>query len=306
MTEIKFRTPEVIAAEEQARKAALQRAFGRPETPSWKEVAVPVVTPLVPAAPSGESVTRREPQPAALAVEEAASVAPTTVSININVPVLKLPRVSPEHAVRLKNIALKLKSGSVMGFQAAQPYLKRFTLPRRQVATVAGGAVLSLSLIAGGNHLWQAHTRQRQAALVAAAAAKVASAKITVKPKFAPVTPASKTDLAAGKAGQTAYDTQHGTFSYSDTLDGHQLTVSQQPLPTKFKSAQDAVTSIAKDLKATQPILTKQGTAYAVTDPKANSQTIVYSLNNLLIFINSPFTHQSSEWVSYLNNLKQN
>jgi hypothetical protein len=226
-----------------------------------------------------------------------------------------VPKITPAQATRLKNIALKLQGTVVAGFRRAQPQLKQLagkaqsgarTLPKRQVAMVGAGAVLSFSLIAGGNHLWQTHTKQRQAALEAAAAAKVASAKIVAKPKFAPVTPASKSDLAQGKDGQTAYDTLHNTFSYTDTLAGQQLTVSQQPLPSKFKSAEEAVTSIAKDIKATQPILTKQGTAYAMTDPKSNAQTIVFSLNNLLIFINSPFTHQSGEWINYLNNLKQN
>ncbi|MDB5169601.1 MAG: hypothetical protein JWO41_957 [Candidatus Saccharibacteria bacterium] len=300
MTEIKFRTPEVIAAEEQARKAALQQAFAsrqpvaiptveRPVVPQWNELATPAV-------------------PAPTPVAEASAATATTVSINIS-----LPTISADKA---KNITLKLLGAAQAAVKHSRPYLTHLQqkaalaarhMPYRSVAKASAVLALGIGLVAGSNHLWQNHQTARQEALTAAATAKVKQqSTVTVKPAFKPVTPAAKTELADGEAGKTSYDTAKKTFSYADSIKGMDITVSQQPLPTSFGSAEKAVTSIAKSLSATQAVVTNRGTGYIATDPKSHAQTVVYSFNNLLIFINSPFSQQSGDWKVYLENLKQN
>lgn len=309
MTEIKFRTPEVIAAEEQARKAALRQAFasGRPTppvivrrsvAPNWNDV--PPVTPTAIETPPPAPIL--EP----LATLKSEVAAPTTVSINISVPEFRLDSV--------KNMALKLTAVAQAGVRVLKPLLTVLAkqaalvakkLPRRQAATAAAVLAVAVGLIGGTIHLWQGHQKQRLQAATVAAAAKVAQTTST-KPTFKPVTPVNKTELANGEAGKTSYDTKHSVFSYADTVKGNAVTVSQQPLPTSFSSPEKAITTIAKSLNATQPIVTNRGTGYVFTDPKSHAQTVVYSFNNLLIYINSPFTQQASDWKSYLENLKQN
>jgi hypothetical protein len=120
---------------------------------------------------------------------------------------------------------------------------------------------------------------------------------------FKPAAPKDKPDLADLKKGETAYDSTRGTYSYADALLGNQLVVSQQAVPSKFSSPDEAVAAVAKSISATESLDTKKGQAYMKTD-KSGAQVIVLSMKGLLILIQSPFRHAANDWIGYIDNLQ--
>jgi hypothetical protein len=124
------------------------------------------------------------------------------------------------------------------------------------------------------------------------------------QPSFKPAVPSNKPQLSSTGKKDTAYDSTRGVYSYSDALLGTSLTVSEQALPSNFKSADEAVASIAAQMGAKDKMYFNGGTAYMATDSKSNSQNIVASVNGLLILINSPFKHRTLDWEIYLNSLR--
>lgn len=121
-------------------------------------------------------------------------------------------------------------------------------------------------------------------------------------PSFEPVVPKDKPELAkAANNEKAAYDTNRGVYSFQDTLLGTTLIVSQQPLPEKFDSAEQAVRQVAGSLGAKEAI--GGGMAYMKTEAGNGSQTIVTSVKGLLIFIQSPFRHSAADWKNYIETL---
>jgi hypothetical protein len=129
-------------------------------------------------------------------------------------------------------------------------------------------------------------------------------AATSVKPPFTPVAPKDKPELAQGGSDKTAYDGNRDVYSYTDSLLGTSLTVSQQVRPPNFASAQQAVSQVAKSAGAREPIQFKDGTAYLSTDAKTGAQTIIASVKELLIFIQSPYRHSAQDWQAYLDSLQ--
>lgn len=320
MEQDRFKTPDSVAAQEQARRQVLRQTFGgtakpvaRPQVAFQPRRAAPI-NPVIKStqttAPAksliaSDSAWQRPPVTVA-ASKISTNSAPANISINISLPQLNLGG--------LKTIALKLRMASVAGINLAKPYCvvaakKVYSVASKMPASrlaPALGALTVVSLLGfGGLQLVHRHQLANANALSAAATKKLATVA-TTKPGFKPVIPASKTELAAGKAGQTAFDTKRDTYSYNDTLKGQALVVSQQPLPANFKSNKDALANISKALNATQAVVTSAGaTGYIATDTKSNSQTVVFALNDKLIFIRSPFSHPTTDWQVYLSTLKQ-
>lgn len=202
-----------------------------------------------------------------------AQPASTNVSINISLPKLHRPKLPPLPKLPYKKIAII--TGIVV-------------------------AVAIIGLVAR-HFIDQSLTRHRESQAAHQAAA--ATTPTLSKPNFIPVVPQSEASLAS-VGPKSAYDGTRNTYSYSDTFQGTSLTVSQQPVPASFKSATAAITTVAKSLGAATPVLANNGTGYLATDTKSGSQTVVFALNDVLIFVQSPFKHSAADWASYLGTLK--
>lgn len=200
----------------------------------------------------------------------------TDVIINLNFPKLRLSTL-PKPTLRVT----KLPSPR-----------HKFIISRR---TRAGLGLLAVLAIAG--LIWQitspAGSQPKPAAKTAAAAVQT----------FTPVFPKDKPELASDP-DKTAYDSTRGVYSYSDSLLGTSLIVSQQAMPSSMGSPEQAIPKVAASMGAKDPLAVAGGLAYMSTDPKTGSQVIVTSAKGLLIFIQSPFRHSAADWKNYIESLR--
>lgn len=217
----------------------------------------------------------RAAQPMTVKPPVASAEAPPNVTININVPKFNLPKI-------------KIKK------------LPRLSLPAINYRRL-GVSLVALLFIASG--VWFGFGKIHNHSTASSdKAVDYVSDRTT--PSFTPVAPKDEPQLAKFSPNVTHYDGHHDTYSYSDLLPGGHITVSEQSMPTKFGQGSQGLAALAVSMGATQPIVTNKGTAYINTDPKSGSQVIVFSLNGLLILINSPYGHSSGTWKSYIENLQ--
>lgn len=247
------------------------------------------------------SIDPRSPnyrRPGALATPKAE---PQTVNIQIQIPTLSFERLKAAKSITASS-ARKLGRGRHTATAKLASILKR----TRRRALVGSMAVVIL-VAAGFVGLQLQHSAQTKTAKLAAKQVtdKASTAAVNAQPTFTPIQ-SSQATPAAGTATQkqTSYDGTKNTYSFTDTVSGKSILVSQQPVPAKFKSATEAVATVAQSLGAKESTTTSNGTAYIATDEKSNSQTVVFTKNELLLFIQSPFKHSATEWSSYINSLK--
>jgi len=179
-----------------------------------------------------------------------------------------------------------------------RPHLPK--LPYKMIGFVLLGLLIFVLVLWGGYHLFHGSNQKqgKQTAYIRPAATHITYSK----PDFSPVAPASEATLLNPGHG-AIFDGVKDTYSYEDKLDNVEIIVSEQPIPSNFSSAKVALLSIAKSINAATLLVTKSSTGYLATDTVSNQQTVVYTLDNLLIFIQSPFTHPTSAWIGYLNSL---
>jgi hypothetical protein len=200
----------------------------------------------------------------------------TNVTINIHVPKLRLPSNKirlPKSRPRLPDLPYKL-------------IVKRLV----PVAVVVVCAFIVYGVI---SHIQGKSGRQAEAA---------PSGAVATAPSFKPAVPKDRPELAnAANNSKAAFDGNRDVYSFQDTLLGTTLIVSEQPLPAKFSSAEQAVSQIAGAMGAKEPIPGRN--ALMKTEAKNGSQTIVTSVKGLLVFIQSPFRHSAEDWKNYLGTL---
>lgn len=120
---------------------------------------------------------------------------------------------------------------------------------------------------------------------------------------FSPAIPVGKPQLA--DLGINAYDKANGTYSFNDLFLAEPLLVTEQLLPGEYiNNPEGLVDRVAKSLKASSIISTNSGLAYMATDGSTDKQTIVFSKKGLLIFVQSTYEHDSSNWATYLDSLQ--
>lgn len=119
------------------------------------------------------------------------------------------------------------------------------------------------------------------------------------KPNFATLTPSD-----TAKASLQKYDSRRKVATFTDSIGGVDITVSQQPLPDAFKKDTDAqVKKLAEGFSANEVLSTANPTAYLGTDVKG-PQTVIFSKNGLLVFILSTKEIDKHDWAEYITNLK--
>jgi hypothetical protein len=102
-----------------------------------------------------------------------------------------------------------------------------------------------------------------------------------------------------------AYDEEKKVASYSDVIDGTEVTVSQQPLPDNFKTnSTKEVEKLAASFKATNAITAGKVTAYSGVASETGTQTIVFTKNQLLIFILASKELTGKSIAKYITDLK--
>jgi|GEM_PF-5424630 len=267
-----------------------------------------------------------EPEPIAatpIAVEPVAApavseVGNTTIAINISLP--ELTKLKPL-AILAWNITLKLSRAVLKAVQAGSGQIIGLArggqrigskLPWKVVTAGLAGCLVAVGLVLGGLQLWH-HKSVAGAGAGSGATARASvgsavsrsSATAAAGPKFNPAVPESKPQLATVHTGTSSFEPKHNVYSYSDSLRNNGIIVSEQPIPSNFSSNEQALTTVAKSLNATQSVTVGSTKAMIATNSKSNSQTVVYVYQDLLIFIQSPFTHTSPDWQAYLSSLKE-
>ena len=120
-------------------------------------------------------------------------------------------------------------------------------------------------------------------------------------PEFSTVLPASDSEQIDTPI---AYDELRKVASYTDTLDGKKITVTQQQVPDRFKVDQQVeLEKFAKEMNANQPIQagdTRAFTGLSIRGP----QTVVMIKNDLLVFMTAESEVPAGAWVSYIESLQ--
>lgn len=100
------------------------------------------------------------------------------------------------------------------------------------------------------------------------------------------------------------YDAQRKVVNYQDSIGGIPITISQQPLPESLKEdTANKVKKLAEDFSATKALTTATPTAYLGTAIEG-PQTVIFSKNDLLIFIQSTKMIDDRDWAEYVTNLR--
>ncbi len=208
----------------------------------------------------------------------------THITVNLN-----LPKIKPPDLKKLK-----------------KPKLKALPKPKRAVVLLSAYAVVMLLAGVVTHSLVFSNPASHEVAQGTTNSQQVLAANNTVatKASFTPIAPASHPELGAYAKDKTYYDPKRDEYSYMDSMQGDQFTVSQQVLPEKYSSGQDAVDKISASLAAKEPIVTASGIAYMNTAADTGKQTIVLSMKGLIVFIQSGAKHSVSDWANYIATLK--
>ena len=122
----------------------------------------------------------------------------------------------------------------------------------------------------------------------------------TTKPDFSTIKPTT----VDNQATDIKYDGTKKVASYNDVLDDVPITVSQQPLPSGFQSDPTGkVADLAKQINANDKISTSDTTAYAGLSIKG-PQTVVFTKNDLLIFIYADKKIDVLTWTKYIESMR--
>jgi hypothetical protein len=216
------------------------------------------------------------------------------VSIQINIPQLSFNRLRTWLAV-VRSWAL----------QARDWFLAHLATNKRRTIVVSSLAVLGVAGIfappllhlgaKGGANLGDTNGTH----------GGTATAKYD-KPPFTVVRPSTKPKLGTPDGVHAAYDGNKNTYSYGDSIGGNGFIVSQQPVPPQFKDGAAAVDKIGPTLNTTPGhiISTLFGDAYVSVNAKTGAQSVVATVRNLLIFIQSSHKFTDSELTDYINALQ--
>jgi hypothetical protein len=106
------------------------------------------------------------------------------------------------------------------------------------------------------------------------------------------------------KSESVRYDAQRKVVNFTDSIGGVTITISQQPLPDKFKeNTDDEVKKLAESFSANEVLSTANPTAYLGTSAKG-PQTVIFSKKGLLVFIQSTKEIDNHDWAEYITNLQ--
>jgi hypothetical protein len=189
------------------------------------------------------------------------------ISVNITVPKIKVPRIK-------------------------RP--KR--LPRKVL--LSGGVGLCAVIAIGVATLVFSDNRSKNKPEETTA---VLSDKAT-EPEFKTILPDGEKDGVQN--AKVAYDPEKKVASYQDKIGLADITVSQQPLPDKFKAdPEQELEKLAISFSANEVILTSNPKVYLGTSVKG-PQTVIFYRYDVLVFIQASRKIDKQDWTDYIRSLK--
>jgi hypothetical protein len=124
------------------------------------------------------------------------------------------------------------------------------------------------------------------------------------QPTHHTITPKGSSINTFGGWHRVSPETSEPVYAYDDILKDVVISVSQQPLPDSFKKDPDAsVAEFAKQNSYSQKLKAGDVTAYVGTNAKG-PQSVVFTKDNLLIFIKSQDKISDKAWIRYISALK--
>jgi hypothetical protein len=208
-----------------------------------------------------------EPEGAILAQ----SPAPKEITISLTVPKLKTLKLPKTHA---KKAIKKLKTIPLWAYAV----VALFVLP---------ALMITLSAI-------NRHNPTKKGSVAGAQAAAVADYK----------TLAPDGDVTNTTSQKITYDPKRKVSSFTDKINGYEVTVSMQPIPSNFKPAiGENVKKVAEQFAANTVLTVDNGAAYLGTSAKGPQSFVGYR-GDLLVFMTSKQKIADAAWASYFNTLK--
>lgn len=134
----------------------------------------------------------------------------------------------------------------------------------------------------------------------------------TTETRVGSETPQHNTILPPGKSiddlggwARVSPPDRNPVFAYADTLDGEQISVSQQPLPDTFSNnpAED-VQSVAYEFNAKERVVAKDGTVFYIGTSSKGPQSVIFIKKDLLILVKSPAKIDNKSWSDYIASLQ--
>lgn len=152
---------------------------------------------------------------------------------------------------------------------------------RRRVFAISGAALVSVAVIVA----FAFYLTQQRAAQT---------------PAYPTLAPKGTSIETLGGWKRVSPPKKDPVFAYADTLEGVNISVSQQPLPASFKDdVASQVAALAKQFNATTKLSAGATTAYIGTSAKG-PQSVIFTKNDLLILIKSQSKVSDSAWIRYV------
>ena len=122
-------------------------------------------------------------------------------------------------------------------------------------------------------------------------------------PSFAAVLPNGKTISDLGGWQRLDPPNNDPIYIFTDTINSVPISVSQQTLPSTFKSnLSQSVADLAKNYSATTELNAGGIKVYIGTSAKG-PQSVIFTMNDLLILIKSQGRIDNDAWVNYISKL---
>ncbi len=207
------------------------------------------------------------------------------VSLNLTLPRVDISKLSSKLPKKLDRFAPKALKAQLRKRSKKQLWIGSASLV---IITVA---VLGLLL---GNPSGQRQKGESKGVL----------AEQSIKIAFKPLLPNGKSEETT--ASKTALDGQgRPIYTFTDKIGNTDLTITEQPLPESLKGETDSkMEKMAKDLYLTDVINASNPKAYLGTSVKG-PQTVIFTKNDLLVFIQSQSKIDKDQWSDYVTRLVQ-
>lgn len=172
-------------------------------------------------------------------------------------------------------------------------------------AQLAAAAAIIIAALGGYYMLSGApHPRTETAPSDTTAAAPKPATLQRGDPPYPTLLPAGKKVNDLGGWTRVSPPGKNPVYAFVDTVSGVRISVSQQPLPPKFKDdTAEQIKQLALGFNATEKVATDNITVYIGTSAEG-SQSVILSKSGLLILIKSTAQVPNDQWTSYVNSLR--
>jgi hypothetical protein len=123
-------------------------------------------------------------------------------------------------------------------------------------------------------------------------------------PDYSTITPAGRSVDDLGGWARVSPPYSSPVYSFVDKIDGVQINVSEQPLPKDFQTdTASHIERTATDFNATEKVQAKS-TVFYIGTASNGPQSVIFTKNGLLILIKSGAPLTTSQWATYIDNLR--